>query len=100
MSFEITRQSPGRQFGAVLGLKGGGDAHAIIEAAEKSPNFLPKTLGECEGLMVLKGMNAISGDPQLLVRPGGRGLPPHADARGGDPHRNARDHAGAERAAH
>jgi taurine dioxygenase len=68
MSFEITRQSPGTQFGAVLGLKGGGDAHAIIEAAEKSPDFLPKTLGECEGLMVLKGMNAISGDPQLLVR--------------------------------
>ena len=56
MSFEITRQSPGTQFGAVLGLKGGGDAHAIIEAAEKSPDFLPKTLGECEGLMVLKGI--------------------------------------------
>src|SRR5271154_3099335 len=68
MSFEITRQLPGTQFGSVIGLKGGGDAHAVIEAAEKSPNFLAKALAECEGLMVLKGIDAIANDPEFLVR--------------------------------
>jgi alpha-ketoglutarate-dependent taurine dioxygenase len=68
MSFEITRQSPGTQFGAVIGLKGGGDAHAVIESAKKSPDSLAQLLAECEGLMVLKGMDAIADDPALLAR--------------------------------
>jgi taurine dioxygenase len=55
-------------FGAVVDVAGCSDAHAVIEAAEKAPEFLPKALAECEGLMVLKGMDAITDDPGLLVR--------------------------------
>jgi taurine dioxygenase len=68
MNFEITRPLPGARFGGILSLAGGGGAHAVIEAAEKSPKFLGEALAECEGLMLLKGMQEISDDPALLVR--------------------------------
>jgi taurine dioxygenase len=67
MSLKITRPLPGAQYGGVISLADG-DAHAVIEAAEKSPKFLGEALAECDGLMLLKGMDAIAGDPTLLVR--------------------------------
>ena len=36
----------------------------------------------------------LAGPAQRVFRARGRGLPPHVDAIGGDPHRRARDHAG------
>src|SRR5271170_5460397 len=68
MNFEIARPLPGATFGGIVSLKGGGDAHAVLAAAEKSPEFLAQALAECEGLMVIKGLHAIADDPALLVR--------------------------------
>jgi taurine dioxygenase len=68
MSFEIVRPLPGAQYGGVVSLQGGGDARAIIAAAESSPEFLGQILGECGGLLLLKGMQAIADEPALLVR--------------------------------
>jgi taurine dioxygenase len=67
-AFEITCPLPGAQFGGIVGLKGGGDARAVLAAAEAAPDFLQQTLVECEGLMLLKGLDAMSKDPSLLVR--------------------------------
>jgi taurine dioxygenase len=67
-AFEITRPLPGARFGGTVRLVGGGDAHAVIAAAETAPEFLPQALAECGGLMLLTGMDAIAGDPALLVR--------------------------------
>ena len=66
--FEVTRPLPGAIFGGIMSLKGGGDAHSVLAAAEKSPEFLGQALAECEGLMVIKGLHAIADAPSLLVR--------------------------------
>jgi taurine dioxygenase len=66
--FEITRPLPGATFGGIVGLAGGGDARAVLAAAEAEPNFLPGALAECGGLLLLKGLSAITEDPSLLVR--------------------------------
>jgi taurine dioxygenase len=68
MTFEITRPLPRATFGGIVSLKGGGNAHAVIAAAEAEPNFLLQALVDCEGLMLLRGMDAISNDPSLLIR--------------------------------
>src|SRR5580704_2069241 len=68
-AFEVEKPLPGALFGGTARLAGGtGDALAIIEAAEAAPEFLPQALAECDGLMLLTGMNAIADDPTLLVR--------------------------------
>ncbi len=55
-------------FGAEVVLAGGGDAHAFIAAAEAAPEALPGALDHSLGLLLLRGMDAISADPELLVR--------------------------------
>jgi taurine dioxygenase len=67
-AFEITRPLPGAQFGGILNLKGGGDVRAVITAAEAAPDFLLQALVAGDGLLLIKGMDAISDDPALLVR--------------------------------
>ena len=62
---EITRPLPGATFGGVLS---GGDAHSVIAAVEAAPSTLLDALVACDGLMLLKGMDAMSDDPSLLVR--------------------------------
>jgi taurine dioxygenase len=67
-AFEITKPLPGAQFGGTVRLTGGGTAHKVIAAAEATPEFLPTVLAECDGLLLLSGMNALSVEPGLLVR--------------------------------
>jgi taurine dioxygenase len=67
-TFEVARPLPGAQFGGIVSVKGGGDARAVIAAAEAAPDFLLQALVASDGLMLLKSMDAISDDPSLLVR--------------------------------
>jgi taurine dioxygenase len=68
-AFTIAKPLPGAGFGGTVRLAGGGaDAHAVIGAAEASPDFLPDALAECDGLMLLPGLQAIAEEPALLVR--------------------------------
>jgi alpha-ketoglutarate-dependent taurine dioxygenase len=66
--FEIARPLPGAQFGGIVRLADSGDAHTIIAAAEASSEALPQALAECDGLLLLTGMQAILEEPELLVR--------------------------------
>lgn len=70
-AFGIVQPLPGARFGGTLQLVAGRDrsgARAVIAAAEASPGALPQALAECQGLLLLKGMQAIREDPGLLVR--------------------------------
>lgn len=67
--FEIIRPLPGASFGGMAQLAAHGDgARAVIAAAEASPAALPNALAECDGLLLLKDMHEIAGEPTLLVR--------------------------------
>ena len=70
--FEIARPLPGACFGGTVRLAGddghGSDARAMIAAAEASPRALPEALAQCDGLLLLTGMQAIAEEPALLVR--------------------------------
>jgi taurine dioxygenase len=44
------------------------DTEAVVAAAEAEPETLPRTLVEHGGLLLLKGMEAIADEPQLLLR--------------------------------
>jgi taurine dioxygenase len=66
--FETTRPLPGAGFGGTVRVADGGDAHAVIAAAEASPEALPQALAACGGLLLLPGMRTIAEEPGLLVR--------------------------------
>lgn len=59
---------PGAGFGGMVEVAGIADARAAIAAAEAEPDTLPEALNEARGLLLLRGMQAISEDPELLVR--------------------------------
>lgn len=59
---------PGAGFGGMVEVAGVADARAAIAAAEAEPDTLPDALNEARGLLLLRGMRAISEDPELLVR--------------------------------
>jgi taurine dioxygenase len=68
-AFEIVRPLPGARFGGEVRLaSGSGDARAVVAAAENAPGALPQALAECEGLLLLRGMQEIADEPVLLVR--------------------------------
>ena len=56
---------PGANFGRLIDVD---DAETFVGAVEQAPDVLPALLCEAGGLLVLKGMGAISGEPELLVR--------------------------------
>ncbi len=56
---------PGANFGRLIAVD---DAESFVNAVERSPDVLSALLCEAGGLLVLKGMGAISGQPELLVR--------------------------------
>jgi taurine dioxygenase len=64
--FELLKPLPGAGFGGRLHL--GGGAHRFVEAAERDPGALPRTLAESSGLLLLAGMEAMTEAPELLVR--------------------------------
>lgn len=65
--FEIAQPLPGARFGGTVRLTGA-DAQAVIAAAEAAPDALPRALADCGGLLLLKGMQAIAEQPDLLLR--------------------------------
>ncbi len=56
---------PGANFGRLIDVD---DAETFVDAVEGSPEVLPALLCEAGGILVLKGMGAVSGQPELLVR--------------------------------
>ena len=67
-AFEIVRPLPGAQFGGEARLAAPGGARAVVAAAEAAPEALPRALAESEGLLLLRGLDGIAEEPQLLVR--------------------------------
>src|SRR5438270_10822607 len=69
-SFEVSRPLPGAHFGGTLRLADAAHSNArdIIAAAEASPEALSDALAQCDGLLLLTGMQAIADEPALLVR--------------------------------
>lgn len=65
-SFQVMSPLPGATFGGRIELAGG--APAVVAAAEATPEGLPRALADAEGLLLLKGMQAIADDPTLLLR--------------------------------
>lgn len=65
-AFEIERPLTPAGFGAVL--RPPGDAREAIATAEAEPGVLPARLAKARGLLLLPGMGAMAGDPDLLLR--------------------------------
>jgi taurine dioxygenase len=55
----------GARFGGVITIE---DGAAFVGAVEAAPDELPGALDDADGLLLLKGMGAISDDPELLIR--------------------------------
>jgi taurine dioxygenase len=66
VSFTREGPLPAASFGATLHFEGG--AREVVAAAEREPAALPAALTDARGLLLIRGMNAIGGDPGLLVR--------------------------------
>ncbi len=60
-----TRPLPGATFGGLIEVA---DGRAFVEAAEARPRALPEALNGRGGLLLVKGLAAVSDDPGLLVR--------------------------------
>jgi taurine dioxygenase len=56
---------PGASFGGLIEV---GDMAAFLAEVETAPDSLPDALNHRHGLLLLKGLNAISDDPRLLIR--------------------------------
>ena len=66
--FEIVHPLPGATFGARVRLAHDAGAHAFVEAAEAEPDTLPQALADAQGLLLFQGMDAMTQQPELLVR--------------------------------
>jgi taurine dioxygenase len=64
-SLSLDGPLPGANFGGRVRLDG---AHAVIQAAERDPEALPRLHAQSGGLLLLPGMDAIAEAPELLVR--------------------------------
>lgn len=64
--FTLETPLPGSRFGGLA--RTTGDALSVVKAAEAEPAALPRALAESGGVLLLKGLHAIAGDPALLVR--------------------------------
>jgi len=69
-SLEVSRPLPGVHFGGTLRLTDVAHSNArdVIAATEASPQALSDALAQCDGLLLLTGMQAIADEPALLVR--------------------------------
>ena len=59
---------PGATWGRLLRAGSDDSTHGIVAAAEAEPGAFPDALVGGQGLLVLRGANAISDDPALLLR--------------------------------
>jgi taurine dioxygenase len=66
--FELFKPLQGAGFGGRIHLPGAIGALPFVEAAERHPDALPRALADCNGLLLLPGMEAMADDPALLVR--------------------------------
>ncbi len=64
----VVEALPGATFGGLARLTGAGDARATVAAAEADPGTLLDSFYRSQGLLVLPGLQAISEEPELLVR--------------------------------
>ena len=67
-SFELVRPLRGATFGGQFSLRNDGGAHALVRAAERKADALPRALAESGGLLLLPGMEGMADEPELLVR--------------------------------
>ncbi len=67
-TFDLVRPLSPTGFGGHLRPAGATGARAIVEAAERDPAALPRALAEAGGLLLLQGLDAMAGAPDLLVR--------------------------------
>ena len=66
MTLRMAGPLPGAGFGGRV--DHGGGAEEIVAAAESDPAVLPKALAAADGLLLIKGMDAIASSPDLLLR--------------------------------
>lgn len=59
---------PEANFGGLVTVEDAADLQAFVAALEAEPEALPQALNESQGLLLLKGLNQISSEPELLVR--------------------------------
>lgn len=64
----IERPLQGANFGGRVTLPGEPGALRFIEVAEADPDALPRVLADCDGLLLLPGLQAMADDPALLAR--------------------------------
>jgi taurine dioxygenase len=67
-SFTLQSPLPGASFGGTLTLPGTPGAAGFVAAAETRPDALPAALAKASGLLLIPGMDAMAGDPALLLR--------------------------------
>jgi len=65
MAFDAT-DLPGATFGGLVTAPTSADA--IVAAAEAAPDALPQLLDQYEGFLLIKGMDGLADDPELLLR--------------------------------
>jgi taurine dioxygenase len=66
--FDFIDPLPGAAFGAIARPRAGGGTAALIEAIEAEPTSLPEGLARHGGLLLVRGLPEIAGDPELLVK--------------------------------
>ncbi|MDO9709182.1 TauD/TfdA dioxygenase family protein [Paracraurococcus lichenis] len=66
--FDLVRPLPGAGFGGILRLQDAAGAAAMVAAAERAPEDLPRALAACGGVLLLPGMQAMAERPELLLR--------------------------------
>jgi taurine dioxygenase len=66
-AFQI-RSLPGASFGGIVEFPDDADTHAAIAAVESEPRAFLDAFYAAHGFLLLKGMHAITEDPNLLVR--------------------------------
>lgn len=67
-NFELIRPLAGATFGGRIRVAGGSGARETVLAAEAEPGALPRALAESSGLLLIPGMDAMTEEPELLVR--------------------------------
>jgi taurine dioxygenase len=67
-NFDLIRPLSATNFGGDLRPRGKTGAHALLRAADHDPDLLGRALTESQGLLLLRGMQAMAEEPELLVR--------------------------------
>jgi taurine dioxygenase len=66
--YEVRKPLPDSSFGGELRFIGVDGAHGFVEVAERHPEVLHEALTEAQGLLLIRGLDAIADEPELLLR--------------------------------